>query len=187
MFGSKMHMMESMFSDASCPLYKFGDIMFLKKIPTEEWTPFIIRQFSNTGKSITEKQAEKICEITENLSSYVQQLSWIVWYKANSEVKDDMIDEALKDLLEQNKVFFQRDVESLTELQLNFLVALADGVETKVTSKDVISKYQLVSSANVQQVKRSLLSKEFIDTEDNRIFISDPIFKLWIKKNIKVE
>ena len=98
-----------------------------------------------------------------------------------------MIYEALKDLLEQNKVFFQRDVESLTELQLNFLVALADGVETKVTSKDVISKYQLVSSANVQQVKKSLLSKEFIDTEDNRIFISDPIFKLWIKKNIKVE
>lgn len=97
-----------------------------------------------------------------------------------------MIDEAVKDLVEQNKVFFQRDVESLTELQLNFLVALADGVETKVTSKDVIGKYHLVSSANVQQVKKSLLSKEFIDTEDDRIFISDPIFKLWIKKNIKV-
>lgn len=98
-----------------------------------------------------------------------------------------MVDDAVKDLVEQNKVFFQRDVESLTELQLNFLVALADGIEARVTSKDVIGKYHLVSSANVQQVKKSLLSKEFIDTEDNRIFISDPIFKLWIKKNIKVE
>lgn len=187
MFGSKMHMMESMFSDASCPLYKFGDIMFLQKIPTKDWIPFIVRQFSNTGKTISQRQAEKICQITENLSSYVQQLSWIVWYKANPKVEDAMIDDAIKDLLEQNKVFFQRDVESLTELQLNYLVALADGVETGLTTKNIINKYYLVSSANVQQVKKSLVAKEFIDTEDNRIFISDPIFKLWIKKNIKAE
>ncbi len=50
MFGSKMHMMESMFSNASCPLYKFGDILFLKKIPTKEWVSFIISRFSATAR-----------------------------------------------------------------------------------------------------------------------------------------
>lgn len=187
MFGSKMHMMESMFSEASCPLYKFGDIMFLNKIPTKEWIPFITSRFSATGKTISDRQAEKICKITDNLSSYVQQLAWIIWYKANPVVEDHMVDDALKDLLEQNKIFFQRDIESMTELQLNVLVAIADGIETGLSTKDVISKYHLVSSSNIQQVKKSLISKEFIDTEGSRIFISDPIFKLWIKKNIKVE
>ena len=186
MFGSKMHMMESLFSDASRPLYKFGDILFLKKIPTEEWVSFITSRFSATGKTITEEQAEKICNITDNLSSYVQQMAWIVWYKANPIVTDSMIDDAVKDLLEQNKVFFQRDVESLTELQLNFIVALADGVETGLTKRDVIRKYHLQTSANVQGVKNSLISKEFIDNEGDRIYISDPIFKLWINKNVRI-
>ncbi len=186
MFGSKMHMMESLFSDASRPLYKFGDILFLKKIPTKEWVSFITSRFSATGKTITEEQAEKICNITDNLSSYVQQMAWIVWYKANPVVTDSMIDDAVKDLLEQNKVFFQRDVESLTELQLNFIVALADGVETGLTKRDVIRKYHLQTSANVQGVKNSLISKEFIDNEGDRIYISDPIFKLWINRNVRI-
>lgn len=186
MFGSKMHMMESMFSNASCPLYKFGDILFLKKIPTKEWVSFIISRFSATDKTITEEQAERICNITDNLSSYVQQMAWIVWYKANPVVTDSMIDDATKDLLEQNKVFFQRDVESLTELQLNFIVALADGMETGLTKNEVIKNYHLQTSANVQGIKKSLMSKEFIDTEGERIYISDPIFKLWIKKTVRV-
>ena len=185
MFGSKMHMMESMFSDTSCPLYKFGDILFLKKIPTKEWVAFISR-FSATGKTITEEQAERICNITDNLSSYVQQMAWIVWYKANPVVTDSMIDDAVKDLLEQNKVFFQRDIESLTELQLNFIVALADGVETGLTKNEVIREYHLQTSANVQGIKKSLMSKEFIDTDGERIYISDPIFKLWIRKTVRV-
>ena len=186
MFGSKMHMMESMFSNSTCPLYKFGDILFLKKIPTKEWVAFITSRFSATGKTITEEQAERICNITDNLSSYVQQMAWIVWYKANPVVTDSMIDDAVKDLLEQNKVFFQRDIESLTELQLNFIVALADGVETGLTKNEVIREYHLQTSANVQGIKKSLMSKEFIDTDGERIYISDPIFKLWIRKTVRV-
>lgn len=184
LFGSKKHMMESMFSDVSCPLYKFGDIMFLKKIPVKEWIPFIQGRFAETGKHINEDQVKKICEITDCLSSYVQQLSWIVWYKAQNTVTDDMIAEATEELIEQNKVFFQRDIESLTELQINFLVALADGVETGLTRNEVIHKYRLQTSANVQGVKKSLMTKEFIDNDGDRIFISDPIFKLWIRKTI---
>lgn len=184
MFGSKMHMMTSLFSDSSRPLYKFGDVMFLKKIPTGEWVSFITRQFERTGKSIMEEQARRICAITDNLSSYVQQLAWIIWYKANPAVTDDMIEEAVSDLLEQNKIFFQRDIESVTELQLNFLMALADGVEKGLTKKDVIKKYSLQSSANVQGVKKALIAKEFIDNDGDKVFISDPIFKLWIKRTI---
>lgn len=184
MFGSKMHMMTSLFSDSSRPLYKFGDVMFLKKIPTGEWVSFITRQFERTGKSIMEEQARRICAITDNLSSYVQQLAWIIWYKANPAVTDDMIEEAVSDLLEQNKIFFQRDIESVTELQLNFLMALADGVEKGLTKKDVIKKYSLQSSANVQGVKKALIAREFIDNDGDKVFISDPIFKLWIKRTI---
>lgn len=184
LFGSKRHLMTELFSDSSNPFYKFGDMMFLKKIPTEEWIPFICHKFQETGKVITEKQAERICKVTENLSSYVQHLSWIVWYKAKLVVTNEMVDESIEELLEQNKVFFQREVEGLTELQLNLLKAIANGVDTGFTKKEVIKKYRLESSANVQGIKKSLLKKDLIDIDGSIITYNDPLFKLWIKKNI---
>ena len=184
LFGSKRHLMTELFSDSSNPFYKFGDMMFLKKIPTEEWIPFICHKFQETGKVITEKQAERICKVTEDLSSYVQHLSWIVWYKAKPVVTNEMVEESIEELLEQNKVFFQREVEGLTELQLNLLKAIANGVDTGFTKKEVIKKYHLESSANVQGIKKSLLKKDLIDIDGSVITYNDPLFKLWIKKNI---
>ena len=78
MFGSKKHLLENIFNDKSMPFYKFGDIMFLKKIPTEEWISYIRSKFSATGKEISTEHVIKICEATENTSSYVQHLAWIV-------------------------------------------------------------------------------------------------------------
>ena len=156
--------------------------MFLKKIPTEEWVPFICDKFRETGKTITEQQAARICELTENLSSYVQHLAWLVWYKADGQVKNKDIDAAIDDLLEQNKIFFQREVEQLTEFQLNFLKALANGVSSGFSRKEVISRYRLESSANIQAVKKSLLKKGLIDIDNQTITFDDSIFKLWIQR-----
>lgn len=182
MFGSKKHLMENMFNDQSMPFYKFGDLMFLKKIPTHEWVAFICAKFQETGKTITEQQARKICEATENLSSYVQQLSWVVWYKSGETVTNSDINEAIDDLLEQNKVFFQREVEQLTELQLNFLRAMANGVTSGFSRKDIIKKYRLESSANIQAIKKSLVKRDLIEVNNDEVTFNDSLFKLWLKR-----
>lgn len=182
MFGSKKHLMENIFNDKSMPFYKFGDMMFLKKIPTEEWVPFICDKFKETGKTISGEQAAKICEVTENLSSYVQHLAWVVWYKSGKVVTDKNIADAIDDLLEQNKAFFQREVEQLSELQFNFLRALANGVTNGFSRKDVIKKYRLESSANVQAIKKSLLKKDLIDIDSQNITFNDSLFKQWLKR-----
>lgn len=182
MFGSKKHLMENIFNDKSMPFYKFGDMMFLKKIPTEEWVSFICTKFRETGKNISLEQAAKICEATENLSSYVQHLAWVVWYKCDKVVTNKDITTAIDDLLEQNKVFFQREVEQLSEFQLNFLRALANGITTGFSRKDIIKKYRLESSANVQSIKKSLLKKDLIDIDGQEISFNDSLFKLWLKR-----
>ena len=182
MFGSKKHLMENIFNDKANPFYKFGDMMFLKKIPTEEWVPFICAKFQETGKTISPEKASKICEATENLSSYVQHLAWVVWYKTDKVVTNKDVTAAIDDLLEQNKVFFQREVEQLSELQLNFLRALANGVTTGFSRKDVIKKYRLESSANVQSVKKALLKKDLINVDGQEISFNDSLFKQWLKR-----
>ena len=157
-------------------------MMFLKKIPTQEWVSFICDKFKETGKSITVEQATKICDVTDNLSSYVQHLAWVIWYKSGNNVTNENIDSAINDLLEQNRIFFQREVEQLSELQMNFLRAVANGISSGHSSKEVIKKYRLESSANVNAIKKALLKKDIIDIEGQTVTINDSLFKLWIQR-----
>ena len=78
-------------------------------------------------------------------------------------------------------MFFQREVEHLSEIQFNFLRALANGVTSGFSCKDVIKKYRLESSANVQSVKKALLKKDLIDIDGQEISFNDSLFKLWLK------
>lgn len=184
MFGSKKHLMENFFSNKSMPFFKYGDMMFIRKITMTEWVPFICRNFSNTGKEISEKQAERICEVAACQSSYVQQLSWITWYKTVGKATEKNVESAIDDLLEQNKTFFQTEIEQLTELQYNFINAVANGVTQGFTRKNVLKKYRLESSANVQAIKKSMINRDLIYTDDDgSIMFCDPIFGLWIRRN----
>ena len=57
LFGSKQHLMNNLFYSRKMPFYQFGDMFFLKKIPTEKWVPFITSRFKDAGKQISEKLA----------------------------------------------------------------------------------------------------------------------------------
>jgi hypothetical protein len=112
----------------------------------------------------------------------VQHLAWVVWYKSDKVVTNKDVSDAIDDLLEQNKVFFQREVEQLSEHQLNFLRALANGVTSGFSRKEVIKKYRLESSANIQSVKKALLKKDLIDIDGQELSFNDSLFKLWLKR-----
>lgn len=71
MFGSKKHLMENFFSNKSMPFFKFGDMMFLRKIDINEWVPFICRNFDNTGKTISAEHSEGDSLCMKNVSCVV--------------------------------------------------------------------------------------------------------------------
>jgi len=45
------------------PFYKFGDILFLEKIPKKDWIEFIGRKFSETGKEISGELCSMITDL----------------------------------------------------------------------------------------------------------------------------
>ena len=186
LYGSKKHLMHSLFSRQSMPFYKFGDVFFLQKISGEYWIPYIQRRFEETGKSISSDVANKICEMVENHSSYVQQLSWLVWSRTEKEATEiDFIDAQI-DLLNQNSMLYHTYVDGLTALQLNFLHAIADGIHDQFSRKEIISKYNLGTSANISRMKKSLEQKELIDISPKMITFNDPVFRIWFKKSVSM-
>ena len=57
LFGSKQYLMSELFYSRKMPFYQFGDMFFLKKIPTEKWVPFIVSRFQKAGKHISDELA----------------------------------------------------------------------------------------------------------------------------------
>ena len=181
LYGSKRTMLLDIFSNASMPFYKFGDIMFLQKISNEKWGEFIKKRFEDTNKKISIEQAEYLAELVDNHSYYVQQLAQQSWLRTKTSCSKTIIDESLQGIKNQLSLLFVGQVETMPATQLNFLKAVLDG-ETAFSSQENLKKYRLGSSANLKKIKNALISREIIDITAQKVDILDPIFKLWLKE-----
>ena len=184
LFGSKKHLMNELFEKKSLPFYKFGDAIYLPKIGTCDWINYICGRFEATGKQISKELAEKICQRVDNHSSYVQQLAWLVWIHTDKVATEQNFEEAYQDIIDQNTPLFEKQTESLTTYQMNFLRTILDGVHSEFTTQEILQKYKLGSSANVSIVKRALVKKELIEIEKRKVIIPDPVMKVWLKKEL---
>lgn len=184
LFGSKKHMMESFFDDTSKPFYKFGDIIYLQRIPMNYWIDFIVGKFKEAKKTITSEQAEWIVNKVEGNSSYVQQLSWYVFQRTDNVVTDDILAEAQNEIVDQCRDVFETKTENLTVGQIGFLRAVADGVHSGFSSSKVMEAYRLKSSANVAIIRKSLIDRDLIIEENKEIKLSDPVLGLWLKMDV---
>lgn len=186
LFGSKKHMLSTMFQNKKMPFYQFGDIIFLQTIPTEDWLPFIKRKFNEKNIQISDEMIRKICSSVNNQSSYVQQLSWNVMLNAEKEVTEETVEIAINDMLSQNSLLFLRQIEGLTSFQMNFIKAVAKGIRSDFTSQNILKTYNLGTKSNIVRIKNVLIQKELIDTTDEGVIISDPIFKVWFERTFEL-
>ena len=185
LYGSKKHIMETMFQNHSYPFYRFGDIIYLQKISEEDWVKFICARFEATGKHIPENIAKEICNLTDRYSSYVQQLAWFVWLKTQNTATEEDLRYAVNKLLDSCEPLFIQQTEDLSSYQMNFLRAIIEGVNTGFTQSSILSKFHLGTAANITRLKKSLTEKDLIMTVSaKRIEMCDPILSLWLRERV---
>ena len=185
LYGSKKHMMETMFQSQSHPFYRFGDIFYLNKIAESDWVEFICNRFKVTGKEIPPELATEICSVTDRYSSYVQQLSWLVWLRTTFRATKEDVEYGIDHMLDACEPLFIQQTESLSSYQMNFLQALTDGVTTGFTRSEILNNYQLGTAANISRLKKALTEKDLIAlTAPKKLQISDPILALWLKRRV---
>lgn len=183
LFGSRKHMMESLFDTPEKPFYKFGDIMYLDCIPLSYWTSFIQRKFNAEGKEISDDLCRRVCELVEFNSSYIQQLSWYLFQETEMRATEENLETAIEELVAQNSPLFESRVETLTAYQMNMLRAVSDGVSGGFTTSRVISKYKLGSSANATSLLKTLVARDYLQETPDGIRMTDPVMAVWIRWN----
>jgi uncharacterized protein len=181
LYGSRRHLMMDFFTKNTMPFYRFGEILFLEKIEDSHWIPYITGRFVATNKKIPEVLAAKIAQQMKNHPYYVQQLSQAVWQQASKTATETNLFEAIEELLDQYTILYQKEVDMLTNYQLNFLKALCNN-ETSFGSTTVLQNYNLGTSANITRLKAALQNHEIIDVLGKKITMNDPLFEIWLKK-----
>ncbi|MBQ8656054.1 MAG: orc1/cdc6 family replication initiation protein [Prevotella sp.] len=186
LYGSKRHMMMDIFNNSNSPFYRFGQVLFMKKIEKKHWIPYIQQGFEKTSKAISAAFAERICEVTECHSWYVQQLSFFIWADTIGEVDEDIFNRQLQTLIDTNAPQFESDITGLAPSQLSMLVAIASG-EQHLSAKEVVSKYGLGGAQTIAKNKKAIVSKDIVELQpDGTYHFVDPIFFLWFKQQYNI-
>ena len=184
LFGSKQHMMANLFQSRNMPFYQFGDMFFVKRIPTEKWVPFIVGRFADSGKVISAELAQDICMAVDNYSSYVQQLAWNVFAISGSTVTAQDVSDGFEATMAQSVSLFVEQTASLTSYQLNLVRAICQGYRRDFGSKEVTSRFDLGTKSNLAKLKKALVEREIIEiADDGSCSIADPLFERWFKRS----
>ena len=181
LYGSKRHMMMDIFNNAHSPFYRFGQMLFLKKIPKTEWIPFIIGAFKKTGKSISETFASQVCDTVECHSWYLQQLCFFIWNATTDKVTEEIFQYGLQQLINTNSPMFLSDTEALAASQIAMLRAINDGAQ-QLSSYEIKSAYGLGNPNTISKNKKVLKDKDIIEERMGQLVFVDPVYQLWFSK-----
>ncbi|MCF6294106.1 MAG: hypothetical protein L3J25_00280 [Flavobacteriaceae bacterium] len=179
-YGSKQHMMMDVFENKSMPFYKFGEVLFLSKILNIQWQKYIVKKFKATDKVIDKKLASQLANLVDNHSYFVQQFANTVWLNTKLNCTEKIIDDSLVQLFNQYEMLFIKELDNLSNPQVNFLKAVCNN-EKALSGKKTIAKYNLGTSGSVVKIRKALIDKEVIDNHNKTIEFMDPLFKLWFK------
>ncbi len=105
-----------------------------------------------------------------------------MWLRTEKECTQEIVNTSLQALVDQLSLLFTNIIDSLTLKQINFLYAIVAG-KTNFSSKEVLKKYDLGTSANIKNLRNATLEKDLIDLlPNNQIVIQDPVFEYWLKR-----
>jgi len=176
LYGSKRHLMATMFSDSSQPFYRFGETLFLKKIAKDEWIRFITAEFKQTGKSVDAGVAGDLASLVQCHSYFVQYLGRICWNNTQHKLTQEILKASYDEFLNDHVAIFQQICKGMTQYQTNYLRAVVAG-ETQFTSQRVLNQYGIGSQGNIKRIKDTLEDLEVLDFATGHPEFCDPYFE----------
>jgi len=182
--GSRRHIMQNIFFSSSRPFYQSAALLNLEAIDKKKYTTFVVNHFSEDQKKISPELIDKIYELFEGYTWYMQAIFNEVFslMDIGGSCTLDDLQMAIKNKIASYEKIFLTTLSLLPDRQKELLYAIAkDGKAINITSGDFVKKHSLHSTASVQTSAKQLLEKEIITSENNVFQVDDRFFGLWLK------
>ena len=142
---------------------------------------YICNSFAKGGKRAETKQAGTIYDYVEGDPWYTQHLAEICFLLTKDILDQKTVELGFQNLINMHEYELHNTVYSLSRHQIQMIKAILDGV-TKFSKSEILNKYGLNSSANVNHLKEALTKKEIVTfVKKGAVEFNDSLLKAWLK------
>lgn len=182
--GSHRHIMSGMFVTPSRPFYQSVTIINLQPIPLEKYREFCHIKFQEAGKVLADDVVETLYSRFNSTTMYLQKVMNVL-FTMTDEGKTctvDMIDDAVKRLLDFASDTYETILSQMPEKQRNLFLAIsAEGRAASISGGQFVRKYRLPSSSSVLSAVKGLLDKDFVTQDKGIHYTYDLFFVEWLR------
>ena len=127
----------------------------------------------------------QLYERFEGITSYMQRTMNVLYTmtQKGSLCTPDMIDIAIKELLDFSSDTYDTLLYQMPEKQRALFIAIASADKAKaINGSEFVRKYHLSSASSVASAAKGLLEKDFITNDKGVYQVYDLFFKLWLQR-----
>ena len=180
--GSHQHMMEEMFLSANRPFFQSSMVMSLGCIDFEEYMQFANRMIEGQNRTIGQETFQRIYDFAGGITWYVQAILHGIYEHPDRIVDKTLVDDVVKELVEEQSATFQNYCAWLTDNQYVLLKAIAYEKSVKSPlAQQFIHTHHLPATSSVKTALRTLEDKMLVSRSANDGYsVSDKLFTLWL-------
>ena len=179
--GSRVNAMKEIFEHRKF-FFRQVERVKLSAIGSREIIDFAVKGFLSEGKVLDKNLMLGVCKLFKGNVWYINHFCSICDCISKGYIMEPVLLESLEAIISLNEPKFQATMNDLTTYQIYLLRAILEG-QTRLSSSEVIRRYNLNSSANVLRLKDALCKKEIITFEaEDKPVILDPLFEYWVSK-----
>ena len=179
--GSKMHIMNDMFTSSKKPFYHSTQIINIQRIDSLEYAKFAIMHFAHKDIKFPVEVFNYIYNQYDGHTWYMQYLLNRL-YSYNWDVEMELVDCAQKQIILELSYSYANLMKSQSPGNVRLLKAIArEGCVKEILKGSFIAKYNLRAASSVSSSLKKLIERELVYETENGYIIYDRFMGEWLR------
>ncbi len=180
--GSQQHMMTDMFMSAKRPFYQSSQMVMLGEIPEQAYYEFAAHLFEQGNIKLSAESFHHLYQRLDGQTWYLQATMNRLYSNRQDPILQDDVDQAIQELVEEQRSVFENYYASLTANQCAVLLAIARDKRVKSPmSNNFIKKHRLPAVSSIKTALKALIERQFICQYQGNYIVYDRFFALWLR------
>lgn len=176
--GSRRQLLMDMFGK-NRPFYGSSRFMTLNSISSDEFVPYIVQKFSESGRTCSPDVAYLIYEHVAGYPSYVQRLAALAWGMTEAICTKDIVEASWNALLDDATALFEATWTGLSPVQRRALTSIAIEPTSQPSAYEYLQRYH-VPASSMQKAIEALKLLDLVQY-DKEWHLVDPVMAAWLK------
>jgi hypothetical protein len=176
--GSRRQLLMDMFGK-NRPFYGSSRFMTLNSISRDDFVPYIVQRFTESGRTCSPDVASLIYDHVAGYPSYVQRLAALAWGMTETVCTKDIVEASWNALLDDATALFEATWTGLSPVQRRALTSIALEPTSQPSASQYLERYH-VPASSMQKAIEALKMLDLVEY-DKEWHLVDPVMMAWIR------